>query len=102
MWSCWQEKKFECKILWHYPFKNNCPDGKDNQFRYIKEFFLNVIHYTRNRGESHEILDFRFFFINQSPKPMSIPLGLFQNSRRYLQLKVHHRFNDTGANGKNL
>jgi hypothetical protein len=47
------------------------------------------------KGQCHEIFDFRFFRESVSPKPLSIPLGLFriffENSRRYSQLKVHHR-----------
>jgi hypothetical protein len=45
------------------------------------------------KGQSHEIFDFGFFHESVSPKTLSIPLGsfriLFENSQRYLQLKMH-------------
>jgi hypothetical protein len=44
---------------------------------------------------SQRFSTFGFFHESVSPKPLSIPLGPFQiffeNSRRYSQLKVHHR-----------
>jgi len=47
------------------------------------------------KGQCHEIFDFWFFHESVTPKPLSIPLGpfrfFFENSRRYSQLKVHHR-----------
>ncbi len=57
------------------------------------------------KGQFHEIFDFRFFSHQSiSPKPPSIPLGLFlnffENSRRYSKLKVHHRCCDTSGKWK--
>ncbi len=45
------------------------------------------------KGQCHEIFDFMFFYESASPTPLSKPLGRFRkkNSRRYSQLKVHHR-----------
>jgi hypothetical protein len=47
------------------------------------------------KGQCHEIFCFRFFHESPSPKPLIITLGsiqiFFENSRRYSQVKVHHR-----------
>ncbi len=48
------------------------------------------------KGQCREIFCFWFFHESVSPLPQSIPLGLFQffceNSRRYSQVMVHHRY----------
>jgi hypothetical protein len=49
---------------------------------------------TGLKGQCHEIFDFMFFHKSVSSKPLSIPLKafrIFENSRRYSQLNVHHR-----------
>ncbi len=47
------------------------------------------------KGQCHEIFCFWFFYVSVFPQPQSIPLGpfriFFENSRRYSQVKVHHR-----------
>jgi hypothetical protein len=58
------------------------------------------------KGQCHEIFDIRFQE-SVSSKLLSILLGpfsiFFENSRRYSQLKVHHRgVVDTGGNGKKI
>ncbi len=64
------------------------------------------------KGECHEIFDFRFFSWISFPPASEYPIrtisNLFENSRRYSPLKVHHRchkfadsINDTsGIGGK--
>jgi hypothetical protein len=48
------------------------------------------------KRQCHKIFCFWFIHESASPQPQSIPLGLFQifsgNWRRYLQVKVHHRY----------
>jgi hypothetical protein len=37
-----------------------------------------VAKYIELKGQCHEIFDFRFFHESASPKPLSLPLGLFR------------------------
>ncbi len=43
------------------------------------------------KGQCHEIFCFLFFCMNQFPPSPSV-LNFFENSRRYSQAKVHHRY----------
>ncbi len=52
---------------------------------------------SRLKGQCHEFFCFWFFFMNQfSPSPPEYPIrtvfNFFGNSRRYSQVKVHHRY----------
>ncbi len=48
------------------------------------------------KGQCHEIFCFWFFSMNQFPPapeyPISTVTNFFQSSRRYSQVKVHHRY----------
>ncbi len=94
------------RILPHAPERGRCITHLQigwgaRQRVYRKSFLLSYL-----KGQCHEIFDFRFSIWMSFPQAPDYTIraisNFFETSRRYSQLKVHHRSLTPVANGKNL